>query len=360
MKVLFKIGHPSQVHFFKNVVWNLESKEHETKIVATDKENVLYLLNAYGFEYEIVGRERLGLARKLIDMFCTDYKMYKIAKDFKPDVLVGESSMMAAQVSKLVKRPSIIFDDTEHAIEHYLLFAPFADVICTPSCYKRKVNPKKHIKYNGYKELAYLHPNYFKQDTTVLDELNLSKNDKFIILRFSSINSSHDIGVKGFHFKTTKELIEFVKKLENYAQVFITSEVKLSKNFKKYMLSNPPEKIHNLLYFSTMYIGEGATMASEAGILGVPSIFVYSYKLGYLDDLQKYGLVYSFLNKEEAITKAFELLNRKNLKKEWQKKREKLLSEKIDVTKFMTEFIENYPRSFKVMKEHQEYQERFQ
>ena len=346
MKVLFKVGHPSHVHFFKNVIWNLESKGHETKIAATDKENVLQLLNAYGFKYEIVGRERLGLARKLINMFKVDYKMYKVAKDFKPDILVGESSMTTAQVSKLVKKPSIIFDDTEHAIEHYLLFAPFADVICTPSCYKRKVNPKKHVKYNGYKELAYLHPNQFKPDTAVLDELNLSKDDKFIIVRFASWNSAHDIADRGFKFKNEQEILDFLSKLENYGTVLMNSEIKLSSKFKKYMLPHLDD-LHSLLYYATLYIGEGATLASEAGVLGTPWIFVSTRSRGYLDDQQtNYGLGYVISDPKLAMEKAFELLEQNNLKKKWQKKREKLLSEKIDVTKFMTEFIENYPESF--------------
>ena len=361
MKVLFKVGHPSHVHLFKNTLRNLEIKGHGTKIVATDKENVLYLLNIYGFKYEIVGRERLGLARKLTNLFKIDYKMYKIAKDFKPDVFVGESSGATAQVSKLIKRPSIIFDDTEHAIEHYLLFAPFADVICTPSCYKRKVNPKKHVKYNGYKELAYLHPNQFKPDPGVLDKLNLSKDDKFIIMRLSSLNASHDIRVKGFDFRSSTEVVKFIKELEEYGKVFLTSETKLNKELEKYKLIAPPEKMHSLLSFATMYIGEGATMATEAGVLGVPSIFVYSYanRLGNFDELQRYSLVYSFMNKEEALDKTFELLVRNDLRNEWQKKRRKLLSEKIDVTKFMTWFIENYPESFQMMKENPEYQGRF-
>ena len=346
MKVLFKVGHPSHVHFFKNVIWNLESKGHETKIAATDKENVLQLLNAYGFKYEIVGRERLGLARKLINMFKVDYKMYKVAKDFKPDILVGESSMTTAQVSKLVKKPSIIFDDTEHAIEHYLLFAPFADVICTPSCYKRKVNPKKHVKYNGYKELAYLHPNQFKPDTAVLDELNLSKDDKFIIVRFASWNSAHDIADRGFKFKNEQEILDFLSKLENYGTVLMNSEIKLSSKFKKYILPHLDD-LHSLLYYATLYIGEGATLASEAGVLGTPWIFVSTRSRGYLDDQQtNYGLGYVISDPKLAMEKAFELLEQNNLKKKWQKKREKLLSEKIDVTKFMTEFIENYPESF--------------
>ncbi len=47
------------------------------------------------------------------------------------------------------------------------------------------------------------------------------------------------------------------------------------------------------------------------------------------------------------------MLEDKDLKRKWRKKREKLLSEKIDVARFMTEFIENYPDSFDEYKETQ-------
>jgi len=53
-----------------------------------------------------------------------------------------------------------------------------------------------------------------------------------------------------------------------------------------------------------------------------------------------------FPDQNEALKKAIEILENENSKKEWQKKREKLLNDKIDVTKFMVEFIENYPESF--------------
>lgn len=48
-----------------------------------------------------------------------------------------------------------------------------------------------------------------------------------------------------------------------------------------------------------------------------------------------------------------------NLKEEWQRRRQKMLSEKIDVTAFMVWFIENYPDSVKVMKENPDYQYNF-
>ena len=47
------------------------------------------------------------------------------------------------------------------------------------------------------------------------------------------------------------------------------------------------------------------------------------------------------------------------LKREWTRKRGKLLKDKIDVTAFMVWFIENYPQSFEIMKENPEYQEKF-
>jgi len=175
--------------------------------------------------------------------------------------------------------------------------------------------------------------------------LGLSKNDKFIIMRFVSWGASHDIGDKGF---TNKK--EVLRSLEQYGRVLITSEKKLPSYIEKYKINVPPEKIHHVLYFADLYIGESAPMATESAILGTPAIFVSTSRRGYTDELEsKYGLVYNFsgLKKRQkyALEKASELLENENIKKEWRKKRRKMLSEKIDVTKFMVSLIENYPES---------------
>ena len=345
MRIMVGIGHPKHVHIRKNIINNLEKDGHEVKIVAWKKDITLYLLNAYGFEYEIVGKNYKGLMKKAYGMLKSDFKALKIAKRFKTDILVWGSPYLA-HVSKLIGKPHIDFTDTEHAKLATRLSFPFSDVICTPSCYKGKINPKKHVMYNGYEELAYLHPNYFKPDPTVLDDLGLSKEDRFIILRFVSWRASHDIGEHGFELR---KLQSFIKELEKFGKVLITSEAGLEKDFEKYKIKVPPEKMHDLLYYATMYIGEGAAMASEAGILGTPSIYLSSLvgTMGNFEELEKrYGLVYAFQNSTLALEKALEVLDITNIKEKWRKKREKLLEEKIDVTKFMTEFIENYPQSF--------------
>ena len=359
MKILFNIGHPAQVHLFKNLIWNLEKRGHECKVTTVDKEVSLHLLNAYGFDYEVVGKARSSLFSKAIETIKIEHKLYKIAKVFNPDILVGGvGNVYVAQVGKLIRKPSIVFDDTEHAKIEHLLMDPFASVICTPSCYKKDLG-KKQIRYNGYHELAYLHPNYFTPDPAVLDEIGLSKDDTFIILRFVSWSASHDIGQHGI-----KNKLELVRKLERYGQVFITSEGQLLRELEKYKIKASPEKLHDLLYYASLYIGEGATIASESAVLGTHAIYANTLRLGYTDEEEeKYDLVYNFsdgkIMEKQAFNKALELLENINLRKEGKRKRERLLKDKIDVTAFMVWFVENYPESFREMKENPRIQERF-
>jgi predicted glycosyltransferase len=324
---------------------NLEKEGHIIKIVTRDKDVTLKLLDAYGFDYDVMSGYYNTMAGKMYDFAKTDLKLLKIAIKSKPDILIAVGDPYVAHVGKLIRKPSIVFTDTEHAKLANKLTFPFATVICTPSCFKEDLG-KKQVRYNGYQELAYLHPNYFEPDASVLDDLGLSKNDKFVIMRFVSWSASHDVGQHGFDLKTKQK---FIEELEEYGRVFITSEANVGKKFEKYKIRVPPERIHDLLYYGTMYIGEGSTMATEAGILGTPSIYISSLvgTMGNFEELEeKYGLVYPFQDSRLASKKILQFLEEENLKTSWQKKREKMLSEKIDVTKFMTDFIKNYPESF--------------
>ncbi len=101
-------------------------------------------------------------------------------------------------------------------------------------------------------------------------------------------------------------------------------------------------------------------MASESAILGVPAIYVNSIKADSCKELeQQYNLLFIFKNNQGVIEKAIELLNTKNIENIWKEKKEKMLSEKVDVTKFFCWFAENYPESLKIMKSNPEYQDKF-
>lgn len=345
MKFLFDINHPHQVHFFKNTIWRLQEKGNEVLVTAGKKDISLYLLDNYGFKYIKVGKSAAGVIPKAFEFIKREYMLLNIVKSFDPDLLISLTSPTLAHVSKLTGKKHIAFADTENAKLAFKLALPFTEIVCTPSCFKTNFG-KKHVFYEGYQELAYLHPNYFKPDSTVLDNLNINSDEKFFILRFVAWTAHHDFGHKGIS-QEMKLLI--VKELEKYGRVLITSEVSLPEEFEPYKIKVPPEKMHDLLNYATLLLGESATMASECAVLGTPAIFLDFVGRGYTDEEElKYDLVYNFKNDEagqkKALEKAIELVSDNNLKKECAIKRAKLLADKIDVTEFMLDIIDKYSR----------------
>ena len=86
-------------------------------------------------------------------------------------------------------------------------------------------------------------------------------------------------------------------------------------------------------------------MSIEAATLGTPSILFSSAGklIGIFQDLEKnYGLLYVIDDNKTLFNRVQDLLRRKNLKKEWGQRRRKLLKDKVDVTKYIVNFIENY------------------
>jgi predicted glycosyltransferase len=341
MRILMEINHPKDVNTFKNIIWNLEKKGHVVKIAARNKENIFAKLDDYGFKYE-QGKHYKGLFFKAIGTPKIVLWLYTIAKKFNPDIFIGPSSMYSAYASKLSRKTYICFSDVEKDFT-FRLMMPFTDAVLLPSCFERNLG-RKEVRFNSYIELAYLHPNNYKPNPSVLKELNLTEYDRCILMRISSLNAFHDKGAKGMNFNSREEIREFIQKLEQYGHVFLTSEIELSDEFDKYELKIPVNDLQSCIYYSTMYIGDGASMAAEAAVLGVPSIYVTNTRRwGFINDLEKtYELLYTFSNREKALEKAVELLEDEKLREKWQKKREKMLSEKIDAAKFITEFIEKY------------------
>ena len=205
-----------------------------------------------------------------------------------------------------------------------------------------------------------MHPNYFKPDKNVINQFNPSGSPYFI-LRLVSLTASHDIGKSGIYDEFVKKII-FI--LEKKGKVFITSERKLPDFLEKYRIKINPLNIHHALYYANLVIGDSQTMIAEAAVLGTPAIRFNDFvgKLSYLEELEKkYKLAFGFRTNESEflIEKIDELLTKKNLKKEWQRRRQKMLYEKIDVTDFMVWFIDNYPESFHIRKDNPDYQYNF-
>jgi len=346
MKIIFVVGHPAHVHFFRNSIGELASRGHRVRIAAVDKESTLALLAAYNLQYVVFGRNAPNMGMKILDTPRKDYRFLRLLRESGADLVVSTGSPYAAQASALRGTPHIAFSDTEIAVAVLRTMLPFTDAVCTPSAFQKDLG-NKQLRYPGYKELAYLHPSRFEPQSSVLDLVGASRNEKLIVVRFASWDSSHDIRSDGLAVRNPADILSFIDRLGEYGRVLITSERKLPGELSTLVLKIPLERIHDLLFFASLYIGEGATMASEAGVLGTPWIFVSSATRGYLDDQQqKYGLGFWEQSLEGAMERVEEIFSIPDLKLSWGAKRQALLCDMIDVTDFIVQFIEGWPESF--------------
>ena len=355
MRILIDINHPAHFHYFRNFMKIMELKGHNFLVVARDKEVTFNLLKAYNISFMPRGKGGKGFWGKLFYLVKGDLIIYKAAKKFKPDIFLSFGSPYAAQVSRFFSKPHISFNDTEHALLGHLLYFPFTNTVLTPNSFLKNLGAKQ-IRFDGFMELCYLHPKYFNPEKKILSEIGIQENEKFTLLRFVSWEASHDFGKarldSEFKIKLFNSLLE-------YGKVIISSEGELPVELEKYRVKISPERMHDLLSFASLYIGEGATTASECAMLGTPAIYVNVLDAGTLQEQENLGLLFSFRNENGVIEKAIELVNTTNILEEFQNNRKKMLTEKIDVTAFMVWFVENYPQSIITMKNHPDFQRNF-
>ena len=349
MRILIDIGHPAHIHLFKNFAWRMQEKGHKIFFTCRDRECVLDLLRVYGFVYDNFGKHYSSVQGKIFGLAKNELQMLNTAIQFKPDIFFSHGSTIAAFTSFIMHKPHIALEDTFN-MEQVKLSMLFTDVVLTGD-YPHPYLGKKEIKYPGYHELAYLHPNVFTPDESVLDILGVKKDEKYAIVRFVAWQASHDIGHSGISYENK---IKLVKTLSRHLRVFISSETELPGELKNYQIKIPPEQMHNALAFAHLFIGESSTMASESAVLGTPSFYINDSQLGYTNDLAKYELLYTYTESEQdqikAIKEAEDLACKLNVKEDYLTKREKMLSDKIDVSAFLVWFVENYPESVKEVK----------
>jgi uncharacterized protein len=358
VRILIDIGHPAHVHYFRNLARILIDKGHEVIFTTRDKEVTLKLLDHYGFRYINFGKSFRSRIGKVWGLFWFTLRLFIVALKFKPDLYLN-ATMYSAIVAWVLRKPHISLEDTFN-MEQVRLYLPFTSVVLTGT-YPHTDLGCKEIRYDGYQELAYLHPNRYSSDPGILNALGLNKSEKYVILRLVSWEASHDFGHKGISLENKRK---FISELSRCASVFISSECELPAELKPFQLKISPEKMHNVLGHCSLLIGESFTMASECAVLGVPAIVIHNTRSFYLHDQeQRYGLVFNFSESEDdqkkAIKKAIELLHMPNLKEAWQQRRQKMLKDKIDPTAFFVWFVENYPCSLEIMRKDPKFQLRF-
>jgi hypothetical protein len=273
MRYLFELQHPKHYHQFKHLIALLKARQDEVLIVARDKDVLLSLLQYDKHDYQVMGKHGKGIFTKflLIPKLIFDY--YKIIRHFKPHAILSKASPYSVVIGKFLHIPTIITPDSEVVALTNKFTAPLATCVITQDTFQRNFG-KKHRKINGFFEATYLHPNYFKADENEIYNDQITKNDRIFVLRFIGWNANHDVNQYGF---SQKEKIELVHFLMQHGKVIITSEKNVPQELWENVIKIHPSKIHHLLKFAHLYIGDSQSMATEASLLGTPSIRYNSF-----------------------------------------------------------------------------------
>lgn len=355
-------GHPSHYYVLKYIRKELIKNNHQVFVFIKTKDILEQILKEDGIEYNNIfpdtkKNSKISLIKSVL---IKNFRFYKKLRKIRPDIVLGSASDITPSAF-LLRIPIFIFNDDDSFIVPKSAFFgwPTATKLLTPiSCDMGKWE-KKTIKYNAYQKTAYLHPNQFKPDSSVITKYGL-QNKTYFIIRSVSLTAHHDDNIEGLSNDLVVEIIDVLK---TRGEVIISSERELSNELEPYRKNIKVTDMHSLLYYSALLIADSQSMCHEAALLGVPSVRYNDFvgRIGVLNDIEDKGLAIGVNppDKNRLIEQIKKIVEDPNIKKELRNKSQKVVASQIDLTGFSVWFVENYPQSAKVMKENPSYQEQF-
>lgn len=333
MRLLAYMGHPAHYHNVKFLIAKLLELGHEVKVVARGKDVLFDLLEEESWEIvRLAPRSKGGMSGLIREVMKREKELWKVCKAFKPDVLIGTDIVITHVGNLMGKKSFILNEDDAAAVPMLARFGfRYATGVFSPNCCDISPYNRKKIGYEGYHELAYLHPDYFSPDRLKVQQLG----DSYSLLRFSALDAHHDGGIEGINNAIAIQLVE---RLKEFGEVYITTERKLEPELEPYRITIEPNLIHHALAFANILVSDSQTMTAEAAVLGTPSVRCNDFVglLGYLEELQhKYLLTLGVIPAEAhtIVDKVNEILDLSD-RSIWDRRRQKMLEEKVDVTAF--------------------------
>jgi predicted glycosyltransferase len=338
MQILLDITHPADVHFFLRPMQNWRAAGHTVVVVARDKDIVLPLLAELKVECLPIGRAGRGPVGLAVELLQREVRLLRLMRDRRPDVVCGFGGTFVVHPAWLLGVPRVVFTDTENARVANALAFPFASLVCTPRAYPHRLR-RPQFRYSGYKELAYLHPRHFTPDPAALRDAGLSEAEPFVFMRLVAWGSGHDFFDHGL-----SDVRAAVERLSRFGRVVVSAEGPLPAELEPLRLRGPLHRVHHLLAFARLYIGESATMGAESAVLGTPAVVVSTSRRSYLDELTaRYGLAFCYdhprWGQAQALQQAEALLGDPQTAQLWREGRARMLAEQEDVSQFVTDLV---------------------
>jgi uncharacterized protein len=311
-KILVSLTHPAHINFFRYAADILVQKHNcqiQFFILPRGKLVSIFEREMGKFTYTKMGKYRSSLIGKALSVSEQCLTILTNGRRQGFDIATGFSNGDGlCHAVYLLHKPSVIFDDDVEYKLNFYPYKPFATRIVLPQSIPIRSNNIK--KYAGFKELAYLHPNYFEPDVRKLSPYGLSPNEYVFIREVSSSTLNYRELPMG-------QLAEVCPRLKDLGFKIVLSleEKKLKKLFEKdcIILEEPVEDIYSLQHFALFTISSGDTVARESPLLGTPVIYTGGRKMSVNQPLVEKGILFE-ANHEQPVLFLIDKIIKQKLK----------------------------------------------
>lgn len=339
MKIVVDIAHPAHVNFFKKALRMLSDQGHEILITSLQRGKLPRILENELGEYPIhyVGRHR---GTKFSIIYEANIKkffnLFFFALKHKPDFGLSVGSFNLGAVMKIFGKPNLQFDDDPERPMNVMLEKLTSTRLFFPPITEERGNVET---MKALKEWAYLTPKYFKESSDEISRYSLESKE-YIFVREVSCGSLN------YQDQESNIVASFSDQFPKGMPVLLSLEDK--NTIEQYpkdwiLLEEPVGDIHSLIYHSRMLVSSGDSMAREAAMLGVPSIYCGFREMKANTLMMKRNMLFR-ANAAEAPALMENIVSGRLALIPQQTFRRQLLEEWDDITEFIISQIHKYKK----------------
>lgn len=305
--------HLAHLNFFKKAIRELNKRGFEIEIVYLDRGKIEKVLQKEFPAYTLtkIGVYSPNTFGKIFMVMKRIKGLLQYLKKNKASLTLGVGDFTLAFCSRLLGIKSILFyDDYEFKLNFSLSYF-FANKLIIPKVIPKR--SKKIVAYGGFKELAYLHPDFYKPKKKIIEDLRLEQNNYVFVREVAGISMNYtNLKQEG--------LVSSIKYLqEKGIKVMLSLEDKSRREFYApycTILEEPLDDVYSIMYYALFCLSSGDSMARESALLGVPCIYTGGREMYANNPFLSWGGIYKIEEEKDIFKKIDELLNEKE-KKKW-------------------------------------------
>ncbi len=292
---------PKQGLLASKLAERLEEAGLSVTVTCRDYDYTVGIIRGQGREPVIVGRHGGGSPTGKLEADLERMMgLYRWASAARPGVLVAYPNPPAARVAFGLGIPYVALSDTPHAVHASRLSIPLASVLIYSDLIPHGLMERYVLGewtrirlFHGVDQLLWLRG--FRPDPSVLEELGMEPG--YIVVRSGESKASYYAG--------KRDLTDLAARLQakGYPVVFLPRYEEQSRRARDAGLKvlEKPVDGSSLVYYASVVVTGGNTMALEAALLGVPGITLFPGEISINERLRAMGFpIYRAGSVEEA------------------------------------------------------------